>query len=319
MTFADPATLVLPGILLLALLAALVMALHYRRRSRDLGVRKRELQRNLEELRDEIWELKEAAAARHRAEAANEAKSRFLATVSHEVRTPLNGILGMADLLADSRLGAEQRNYVEAIKTSGTALASLIDEILDFSRIEAGKLELAKEPFDVVSLVEGVVELLAPRAQGKGLEIATSVQIDTPRRLIGDAARLRQVLLNLAGNAVKFTETGGIGLRVSKTPDGSIRFAVADTGPGVPEDRQAAIFEDFEQADGSTTRRHGGSGLGLAISRRIIEQMGGQLTLDTSSSHGSIFSFTAPLASAPSPVEAPDIRKLQGRRVLVVG
>ncbi len=307
--------------LIVSLAFTVALSIRFWREKLEIGRREAAHHRNLEDLRDEIWELKEAAAARQRAEAANEAKSRFLATVSHEVRTPLNGILGMADLLGDTPLEAEQRNYVEAIRTSGAALASLIDEILDFSKIEAGKLELVQEPFDVTGLVEGVVELLAPRAQGKGLEIATSVHPDVPRGLIGDAVRLRQVLLNLAGNAVKFTESGGIGLRVTRTPRGAIRFAVADTGPGVPRDRQEAIFEDFEQADGSTTRQHGGSGLGLAISRRIVEKMGGALVLDSSSTHGSIFSFAIPLAAAPATnaPPAPEMRKLVGRRALVVG
>jgi signal transduction histidine kinase len=169
-----------------------------------------------EHLRDEVWALKEAASARERAEAASEAKSRFLATVSHEVRTPLNGILGMAGLLRGTRLDAEQASYLDAIETSGGALAALIDEILDFSKIEAGRLDLVSEPFDAYAAVDGVVELLAPRAQAKGLEIAAHVAHDVPRRLIGDAARLRQVLINLAGNAVKFTERGGVGLTVSR-------------------------------------------------------------------------------------------------------
>ncbi|MGL5138083.1 MAG: histidine kinase dimerization/phospho-acceptor domain-containing protein, partial [Beijerinckiaceae bacterium] len=147
---------------------------------------------------------------RRRAEAANEAKSRFLATVSHEVRTPLNGVLGMADLLLDTSMSAEQITYVRAVKTSGEALLTLIDEILDFSRIEAGKAEIAEDEFDIRQVVEGVVELLAPRAQGKGLEIALSIDPTTPRRVLGDGARLRQILLNLAGNAVKFTESGGV-------------------------------------------------------------------------------------------------------------
>jgi signal transduction histidine kinase/CheY-like chemotaxis protein len=285
--------------------------------------------RESERLRDEIWELREAAAARDRAEAANEAKSRFLATVSHEVRTPLNGILGMAELLAGTRLDAEQATYVAAIRGSGSALASLIDEILDFSKIEAGRLELAAEPFDLVALVEGVAELLAPRAQGKSLEIASTLAADVPRHVVGDATRLRQILLNLAGNAIKFTDEGGVGLSVSRVgPDGALlRFDITDTGPGVPEDRRAAIFEEFEQADHSTTRRHGGTGLGLAISRRLAERMGGTLdllapprSLESAAvgGPGSIFSLLLPLpamASAPAPASAPF---LAGKHALIV-
>ena len=275
--------------------------------------------REIEKLRDEIWELKEAAAGRSRAEAASEAKSRFLATVSHEIRTPLTGILGMASLLADTSLQAEQRSYVEAITTSGAALASLIDEILDFSKIEAGKLEISESVFDLSALVEGVVELLAPRAQGKGLEIAASIDPNAPRLVLGDPARLRQVLINLAGNAVKFTETGGVGLRVSPTAAGHIRFAVADTGIGVPEDSRDAIFTDFEQGDGSPARRHEGAGLGLAISRRIVEKMGGDLRLESTSSQGSVFAFTAPLNAAPLQTNAATPLRLGGRRALIVG
>ncbi|MBK9083591.1 MAG: response regulator [Rhizobiales bacterium] len=267
-------------------------------------------------LRDEVWALKEAAAARERAEAASEAKSRFLATVSHEVRTPLNGILGMAGLLRGTRLDAEQASYLDAIETSGAALAALIDEILDFSKIEAGRLDLASEPFDAYAAVDGVVELLAPRAQAKGLEIAAHVVHDVPRRLIGDAARLRQVLINLAGNAVKFTERGGVGLTVSRA-GALIRFAVEDTGPGVPAERRAAIFGEFEQGDGSTTRKHGGTGLGLAISRRLVERMGGRLTLEAAPSGGSLFVFEIPLGAAPEREDRPPVG-LVGKRALVV-
>ncbi len=251
-----------------------------------------------EKLGDEIWEIRAAVEARQRAEAASEAKSRFLATVSHEIRTPLNGILGIADLLGATPLDREQLAYVEAVRTSGRALATLIDEILDFSRIEAGRLTLESEAFDLAALVESVVELLAPRAQDKGLEIAAFLDPAVPLQVMGDPVRVRQVLTNLAGNAVKFTEAGGIGVSVTVTDAGAIRFAVADTGPGVPLERRDAIFEEFEQGDGTTTRSHGGTGLGLAISRSIVERMGGALTLADRPDGGSIFSFDVDLVAA---------------------
>ncbi len=267
-------------------------------------------------LGDEIWEVRDAVEARQKAEAASEAKSRFLATVSHEVRTPLNGILGIAELLAGTPLDREQMAYVEAVKSSGQALATLIDEILDFSRIEAGKLELADEIFDLAALIEGIVELLAPRAQDKGLEIATLLAPDLPTSVRGDPIRLRQVLTNLAGNAIKFTARGGVGLVVEPTPDGRIRFAVNDTGPGVRPDRREAIFEEFEQADGTTTRQHGGTGLGLAISRRIVDLMGGALTLADREGGGSIFGFEVVLPAA-TPVRRQAWPDLEGHRILV--
>lgn len=283
-------------------------------RGRGLALDQRGIE--LERLRDEVWELKEAALAREKAEAASEAKSRFLATVSHEVRTPLNGILGMSGLLRDTALTPEQRSYVDAIETSGAALTSLIDEILDFSRIEAGKLELADEPFALASLVEGVVELLAPRAQGKGLDIAAHVAADLPETLTGDAARLRQVLINLAGNAVKFTERGGVGIAVLREGE-RLRFAVEDTGPGVPKNRREAIFCEFEQGAESDAVKHGGTGLGLAISKRIVERMGGVLKLDEATSGGCLFHFAIPLASAEAETQ-PAAANLVGRRALIV-
>jgi signal transduction histidine kinase/CheY-like chemotaxis protein len=306
---------VLAGIAALAILVLSLVIAGGRRRARAFET-------DIDRLRDEIWELREAAAARERAEAANEAKSRFLASVSHEVRTPLNGILGMAELLTGTPLDAEQETYVSAIRSSGSALASLIDEVLDFSKIEAGKVELAEESFDLVALVEGVAELLAPRAQGKSLEIASTVAAGVPRRVTGDPVRLRQILLNLAGNAVKFTESGGVGLRVERPAGDSpmLRFDVIDTGPGVPADRRAAIFEEFEQGDDSTTRLHGGTGLGLAISKRLAERMGGTLTLAPGEDgQGACFSMVLPLPSDEAAGDPkPEATRLEGRRALLV-
>ncbi len=269
----------------------------------------------IDRLSDEIWELREASAARERAEAANEAKTRFLANVTHEVRTPLNGILGMAELLAATRLDPEQDTYVAAIRSSGSALASLIEEILDFSKIEAGKVEIAQESFDVVALVESVAELLAPRAQGKSLEIASTAAADVPARVVGDPTRLRQILLNLAGNAIKFTQEGGIGLRLARGPDDTLRFDVADTGPGIPAERRAAIFEEFAQAENAEFT--GGTGLGLAISRRLAERMGGTLALAPDDGRGATFVVTLPFPADPAAEEVPAPR-LDGCHALIV-
>ncbi len=229
-----------------------------------------------EALRDEVWRLKEAAAARDRAEAANEAKSRFLATISHEIRTPINGILGMADLLREAPLDLENASYVEAIRSSGSALLALVDEILDLSKIESGHFELVLETVDVRKLVEGVVELLAPQAQSKGIEIAASISAGAPSLVRVDGLRLRQVLTNLAGNAIKFTDAGGACVSVERGEGDTVRFSVSDSGPGIPAERRAAIFEGFEQGDGSDARRIEGVGLGLAISRQLVRSYGGR-------------------------------------------